>query len=388
MSTATPPPALTRLSPEDAAWRDHVREFALREIAPLSDAMDRDAALDPGLRAKLFEAGLMAVEAPARYGGRGGSLFQVVLTIEEVARVDPGVAVGVDVHNALIVATLLRIGTGDQKRKYLPLLTSRHVGAFSLSEEHAGSDAFNVSTTATAKDGGYVLNGRKRWTSNAAQADLFLVFARVEEHGVSAFLVERTAEGLSIDPRTEQMGVRAASTADVILDDVVVRRQQCLGGLGGGEGVAIAALDIGRIGIAAQMVGLAQGALDLALGYSREREQFGQRIGSYQGVQFTLAEIATEVAAARALLYDVTRTVEAGATVSERLRLSAMAKYFASQVAQKAASGAVEVLGGNGYTREYPAERFFRDAKAGTIYEGTSNILLRGIAGSLHKGGS
>nr|BFF04702.1 acyl-CoA dehydrogenase family protein [Streptoalloteichus tenebrarius] len=312
----------------------------------------------------------------------------MVLTIEEVARVDPGVAVGVDVHNALIVATLLRIGTGDQKRKYLPLLTSRHVGAFSLSEEHAGSDAFNVSTTATAKDGGYVLNGRKRWTSNAAQADLFLVFARVEEHGVSAFLVERTAEGLSIDPRTEQMGVRAASTADVILDDVVVRRQQCLGGLGGGEGVAIAALDIGRIGIAAQMVGLAQGALDLALGYSREREQFGQRIGSYQGVQFTLAEIATEVAAARALLYDVTRTVEAGATVSERLRLSAMAKYFASQVAQKAASGAVEVLGGNGYTREYPAERFFRDAKAGTIYEGTSNILLRGIAGSLHKGGS
>ncbi|WP_158889665.1 acyl-CoA dehydrogenase family protein [Amycolatopsis anabasis] len=384
MTTTEPTTAsLTRLSPEDAAWQAHVRDFARKQIAPLSDEMDRKATLDPGLREKLFAAGLMGIEAPVRYGGRGGSLFQVVLAIEEVARVDPGVAVAVDVQNALIVAALLRQGNGDQKRKYLPLLATRQVGAFSLSEEQAGSDAFAVATTATEKDGGYVLNGRKRWTSNAAQADLFLLFARAEEHGASAFLVERSAAGVTVEPRTEQLGVRAASTADVVLSDVVVRKQQCLGGLGNGEGVAIAALDIGRIGIAAQLVGLAQGALDEALAYSRKREQFGQRIGSFQGVQFTLAEIATEVAAARALLYDVTRIVEGGADIAERLRLSAMAKYFASQVAERAASNAVEVLGGNGFTRDYPVERFYRDAKAGRIYEGTSNILLRGIAGSL-----
>ncbi|WP_016696707.1 acyl-CoA dehydrogenase family protein [Actinoalloteichus spitiensis] len=378
------PPPLTRLSPEDEAWRAHVRAFAEEHIAPLSDRMDREATLDPGLREKLFSAGLMAVEAPARYGGRGGSLFQVVLTIEEVARVDPGVAVGVDVQNALVVATLLRQGTGDQKRRRLPLLATRQVGAFALSEENAGSDAFAGTTTAVpTSDGGYRIDGRKRWTSNAGQADVFLVFARAEGHGSSAFLVDRTAEGVSVDPRTEQMGVRAAATADLVLSGVRVRRQDCVGGLGGGEGVAIGALDIGRIGIAAQMVGLAQGALDEAVAYSRTREQFGQPIGSYQGVRFTLADIATEIAAARALLYDVTRTVAAGTDIAERLRLTAMAKYFASQVAERAASRALEVLGGNGFTREYPLERFYRDVKAGKIYEGTSNMLLRSIAGSL-----
>ncbi|MEU0518316.1 acyl-CoA dehydrogenase family protein [Streptosporangium sp. NPDC006007] len=367
----------------DEQWRSKVCDFARREIAPLSAEMDRDATLHPGLRAKLFAAGLMAIEAPARYGGGDGSLMQVVLAIEEIARVDPGVAVAIDVQNALIVATLLRLGTGDQRRRHLPLLATRHVGAFSLSEEQAGSDALAVSTTADAKGGGFVLNGRKRWTSNALQADLFLVFARAEGHGTSAFLVERTAPGLSIDPRTEQLGVRAATTADLVLSDVAVRAQSCVGGLGGGDGVAIAALDIGRIGIAAQLVGLAQGALDEAVAYSRRREQFGRRISGFQGVQFVLAETATEVAAARALLYDVTRAVTCGADVAERLRLSAMAKYFASQVAERAASRAVEVLGGNGFTRDYPVERFYRDAKAGRIYEGTSNILLRAIAGSL-----
>lgn len=378
----------SRLTSDDAAWQAHVRDFARREVAPLSDRMDRAAALAPGLREKLFTAGLMAVEAPVRYGGKGGSLFQVVLTIEEVARVDPGVAVAVDVQNALIVATLLRHASGDQKRRYLPLLATRRIGAFSLSEEQAGSDAFAVTTTATAKAGDYVLNGRKRWTSNAAQADLFLVFARVEGHGVSAFVVERGDAGVSVVPGAEQLGVRAAATADVVLEDVVVQsRQRCVGGLGHGESVAIAALDIGRLGIAAQLVGLAQGALDEAVAYSRRRRQFGKRIGSFQGVQFALADIATEVVAARALLYEVTGIVSDGAPVDERLRLSAMAKYFASQVAERAASRAVEVLGGNGFTRDYPVERFYRDAKAGSIYEGTSNILRRGIAGSLAEEG-
>ncbi|RJO70061.1 acyl-CoA dehydrogenase [Nocardia panacis] len=374
---------VTAAAADDDRWRAHVRDFARTRIAHLSDTMDRTATLDPALREELFAAGLMAIEAPAHYGGGGGSLMRVVVAIEEVARIDPGVAVGVDVQNALIVATLLRMGTGDQKRKYLPLLANRWVGAFALSEEHAGSDAFAGATTATAKGDGYVLNGRKRWTSNAANADVYLVFARADEHGPSAFLVERTTPGLAIEPRTEQLGVRAASTADLILDNVEVRARHCLGGLGHGETVAVAALDIGRVGIAAQQVGLARGALDCALAYSRTRKQFGKSIGEFQGVQFTLADIATEVEAARALLYDVTRIVAEGTSLAERLRLSAMAKYFASQVAERAASRAVEVLGGNGFTREYPAERLFRDAKAGKIYEGTSNILLRSIARAL-----
>ncbi|KNB50556.1 acyl-CoA dehydrogenase family protein [Streptomyces caatingaensis] len=370
---------------EDAAWRERVRAFAREHVAPLSDAMDRAAALDPGLREKLFAAGLMAVEAPARYGGGGGSLRRVALTIEEIARTDPGVAVAVDVQNALIVATLLRQGSGDQRRRHLPLLATRRVGAFALSEEGAGSDAFAGTTAAVpAPDGdGWLVTGRKRWTSNAGAADLFLVYARTEGHGSSAFLVERAAEGLDVVPRTEQLGVRAASTADLVLEDVRVRRADCVGGIGNGEGVAIAALDIGRIGIAAQLVGLAQGALDEAVAYSGRREQFGRPVGEFQGVRFTLADMATDVAAARALLYDVVRDVEAGADIAERLRMSAMAKYFASQVAERTASRAVEVLGGNGFTREYPVERFYRDAKAGKIYEGTSNILLNSISRSL-----
>lgn len=367
----------------DEAWREYVRRFARDRIAPLSERMDREATLDPELRAELFSAGLMALEAPTRYGGRGAPLFHVVLAIEEVARVDSGVAVAVDVHNALVVATLLRLGDNDQKRRYLPQLATRRIGAFALSEENSGSDAFAMSTVAEPGGKGFRITGRKRWTSNAGQADLFLVFARTGEQGVSAFLVDREAPGLRVERRTEQLGVRAASTADLVLSGVEVRRQDCVGGLGNGEGVAIAALDIGRIGIAAQLVGLAQGALDEAVAYSAKREQFGQAIGSYQGVRFALAQVATEVAAARALLYDVTRVVAAGADIAERLRQTAMAKLFASQVAERAASCAVEVLGGNGYTREYPVERFYRDAKAGKIYEGTSNILLRAIGGVL-----
>ncbi|GAA1918374.1 acyl-CoA dehydrogenase family protein [Streptantibioticus ferralitis] len=377
-------PALTRLTEADERWRDHVRAFAEKEIRPLSAEMDRTGALDPGLRQRLFDSGLMSIAIPAAYGGLGGGLFHVVQAIEEVARVDAGVAVGVDVHNALVVATLLRAASGDQHRRYLPLLAATKVGAFAISEEQAGSDAFALTTTARSVPGGYVLDGRKKWTSNADQADVFLVFANGPDgSGVSAFLVDRDTPGLSVVHRTEQLGVRAASTGDLVLRGVRVRAGQCLGGVGGGRALAADALDVGRLGIAAQLVGLAQGALEHAVEYSRTREQFGQRISGYQGVQFTLARMHVDVEAARVLLYNATRVFEAGADRLERTKQAAMAKYFASEVAERTASLAVEVLGGNGYTREHPVERFYRDAKVGKIYEGTSNMLLRSIAAIL-----
>jgi short/branched chain acyl-CoA dehydrogenase len=377
-------PPLTRLTEADERWRDHVRAFAEKEIRPLSAEMDRSGTLDPGLRQRLFASGLMSVAIPPAYGGMGGGLFQVVLAIEEIARVDAGVAVGVDVHNALVVATLLRTASGDQKRRYLPRLAATKVGAFAISEEQAGSDAFALTTTARSVPGGYVLDGRKRWTSNAAQADVFLVFATDPDgSGTSAFLVDRDTPGLSVEHRTDQLGVRAASTGDLVLRDVRVRAGQCLGGVGAGRTLAADALDVGRLGIAAQLVGLAQGALEHAVEYSRTREQFGQRISGYQGVQFTLARMHIDVEAARVLLYNATRAFETGADRLERTRQAALAKYFASEVAERTASLAVEVLGGNGYTREHPVERFYRDAKVGKIYEGTSNMLLRTVAAIL-----
>jgi short/branched chain acyl-CoA dehydrogenase len=376
------------LNPASPTWRSTVRAFAEKHIRPLSSEMDRTASLDPRLREQLFTSGLMAMEIPRAYGGLGLPLSGMLLGIEEIARIDPGVAVCVDVHNALVVSSLLRLGTGDQKRRFLPLLARGKAGAFALSEEQAGSDAFNLATVATPKGGGYVLNGRKRWTSNAGQADIFLVFAATGEAGAepSAFLVERDSEGVSIGPPTEQMGVRAASTADVMLDNVVVRREQCLGGPYRGREVAVAALDVGRLGIAAQLVGLAQGALDQALSYSREREQFGRRISDFQGVQFTVASMAADVAAARALLYDAVEEVESATETTVRLTAAAIVKYFASQVAERVASQAVEIHGGNGFTRNYPVERLYRDAKVGRIYEGTSNVLLQSIAKNLLNG--
>lgn len=379
----TPPP-LTRLTETDKHWREYVRTFAEHEIRPRSSDMDRSATLDLDLRRSLFDAGLMGIAIPPEYGGLGGGLFHVVLAIEEVARVDAGVAVAVDVHNALVVATVLRSADGDQRRRHLPLLSRTKIGAFAISEEQAGSDAFALSTTARAVPGGYLLTGRKRWTSNAAHADLFLVFADdADGGGIGGYLVERDASGLSVVPRTEQLGVRAASTADLVLEEVHVRAGHCLGGVGGGRALAAEALDVGRLGIAAQLVGLAQGALDQAIDYARKREQFGRRIADYQGVQFTLARIRTDVEAARVLLYNATRVFEAGADRLEQARQAAMAKLLASETAERAASHALELLGGNGYTREYPIERFFRDAKAGKIYEGTTNMLLKTIGATL-----
>jgi short-chain 2-methylacyl-CoA dehydrogenase len=375
-----PAPAERHDGPENQEWRARVRRFAEERIGPLSATMDKTASLDATLREELFAAGLMSVEVPRGYGGTGGTLCQLVLAIEEVARVDPGIAVGVHVHNVLVAGTLLRHATGDQRRKYLPLLATGKIGAFALSEEQAGSDAFALTTVAREADGGYVLHGRKRWTSNARNADLLLTFALLDDGGPTAFLVPVDAPGVSLENRVEQLGVRAAATSDVVFDGTPVRAAQRIGPPGGGQTVAMGGLDLGRLGIAAQMVGLAQGALDVAVGYSRSRVQFGSRIADYQGVQFPLADVASQLAAARALLYETVGLFQGDADPVERIRSTAMAKYTASQVAERAASVAVETLGGNGFTDAYPVERLYRDAKAGKIYEGTSNVLLRTIA--------
>ncbi|WP_199489222.1 acyl-CoA dehydrogenase family protein [Micromonospora craniellae] len=366
-------------------WRQRVRRFAEDRIRHRSDTMDRAARIDDELRGELFDEGLMSVEIPRDYGGSGAGLTEVAVTIEELSRVDPGVAVLVDVHNALLVASILRMGGGDLKRRFLPGLARQTVGAYALSEADAGSDALNVRTTATPVPGGFALDGGKRWTSGAGAADLFLVFARMadEHRRLSAFLVPREAPGLSVGPVAAQVGVRAAATAELTLDGVKVRAADALGGIGAGRAVAVASLDIGRLGIAAQLVGLAQGALEVALGHAGSREQFGSRIGEFQGVQFPIAAAATRVQAARALTYDAIRAVSAGVSPVKRMRLAAMAKLHAAEVAEQTARTALDVHGGAGYLRGHPAERLYRDAQAGTIYEGTTNILLRTVYSTL-----
>lgn len=374
--------------PESAvAWRAVVREFAETEVQPLVQGMDEAAALDPDLAKKLVAAGLMGIEIPRTYGGAGGDLLAVILAIEELARVDPAVAVYVDVQNALVASALLRHGTGDQRRRYLPRLATGLVGAYALSEEQAGSDAFAMSTRAEPDGDGFVLNGAKDWTTNAAEAGLFVVFARAEgaaggASGLTAFLIERDAPGLSVGPPFGKMGIRASSTRRVELDGVRVGRENVLDRVGGGEQLAIETLNIGKLGVSAQLVGLAQGALDTALRHARQRTQFRKKIITFQGVLFPLARIATELEAARVLLYDAVRVIHHG-TAIDRMKAAAMVKYLASEVAEQAASQAVETLGGNGFTTAYPAEKFYRDAKIGKIYEGTSNIQLRTIGAAL-----
>jgi short/branched chain acyl-CoA dehydrogenase len=380
------PAPLSRLPELDLAWQERVAAFAQRSVAPRAAAMDAAAAYDPALVAELFEEGLMAIEVPQTYGGTGGDLFQVVLAIEQLARYDAAVAVLVDVQNALLASALLRFGSGDQRRRFLPRLATGTVGAYAISEEHAGSDAFALSAAAHPDDRGYRLTGRKCWTTNAASAELFLVFARTEAEGITAFLVERDSPGLTVAEPLPKLGIRASSTCDVELDGVPVGREDVLGGTGRGNAVAIETLNIGRLGIAAQLVGLAAGALDEATGYAREREQFGAPIATYQGVAFPLARLAAQLAAARVYLYDATRLAQLGGTAAERLSTSATAKYLASEIAEQAAAQAVETLGGNGFTTRHSAERRFRDAKVGKIYEGTTNMQLRTIASTVLSG--
>ncbi|MFP5229170.1 MAG: acyl-CoA dehydrogenase [Acidobacteriota bacterium] len=371
---------LTSLNEEETLLRDTVRHFAQQEIAPHVRAMDEAQHLDDGVLRQLFELGLMAIEAPLELGGAGASFFSAVLAVEEISRVDPAVAVIVDVQNTLAVNALLRWATPAQQRLYLPRMAQQTVCAYALSEAGSGSDAFSLTTQARADGDRYILNGRKLWISNAMEADLFLVFATINPEagyrGITAFLVERNTPGFAIGHKEDKMGIRASSTCELLFDDCRIPAANIIGEPGKGYKIAIETLNEGRIGIAAQMLGLAQGAWSLAVKYAKERKQFGKPIAEFQAVQFALAEMATQIEAARALVYNAARMKCAGIPF---VKEAAIAKLFASRVAEQVASQSVEIYGGYGFVRDYPMEKFYRDAKIGSIYEGTSNMQLATI---------
>ncbi|HEV2272963.1 MAG TPA: acyl-CoA dehydrogenase family protein [Acidobacteriaceae bacterium] len=372
---------LTSLTPDEQIMRDTVRRFAQRKLAPMVREMDEGQKLHPEILRDLFALGLMGIEVPVEFGGAGASFFASVLAVEEISRVDPAVAVIVDVQNTLTVNALLRWGTAEQQTRYLPRLASDTVCSYALSEAGSGSDAFALATQARAEGGGFLLSGRKLWISNAAEADLFIVFANANPaagyKGITAFLVERGMEGFSVGRKEDKLGIRASSTCELLLDNCRVPAENVLGEVGKGYKIAIETLNEGRIGIAAQMLGLAEGACSLALKYSAERKQFGKAISEFQAVQFSLAEMAAEIEAARLLVYNAARLKMAG---SPFVKEAAMAKYFSSTVAERAASKSVEIFGGYGFVKDFPIEKFYRDAKIGTIYEGTSNMQLATIA--------
>lgn len=372
---------LTRLSEDERMLRDSVRAFAEAEIAPLARRMDAEARMPRALIDRLFDLGVMGIEIPEHRGGAGGHFFLSILAVEELARVDPAVAVVCDVQNTLVVNALLRWGSEEQQGRVLPALAARAVGAYALSEAAAGSDAFSLATRAVRDGDDWVLTGRKLWITNAAEADFFIVFATVDpaagHRGITAFLVERACEGFAVGRKEDKLGIRASSTCELLLDGCRVPAANVLGAVGRGYKVAIETLNEGRIGIAAQMVGLAQGALDHALAYVRERRQFGRPIADFQAVRFQLAQAATELEAARLQTYNAARLRDAGEPF---LTEGAMAKLFGSQVAERVASLAVQLFGGVGYTKDYPVEKLYRDAKIGQIYEGTSNLQLQTIA--------
>jgi len=386
MSTATGAPALTRLSEEESMFREAVRDFAEQEVRPRVAAMEHAAALDPALIPKFFELGLMGIEIPETHGGSGGSLFMTVLAVEELSAVDASAAIFVDVQNTLVNALLLKWAGDDVQRRYLPRLASDLVGAYALSEPGSGSDAFGLETKATRQGGTWVLDGRKLWITNGAEAGFYVVFANADfsqgYKGITAFAVERGFRGFSVGKKEDKLGIRASSTTELILDHCEVPAANVIGELGKGYKVAIETLNTGRIGIGAQMIGVARGALEAAKKYVKERHQFGKPVAEFQGVQFQLAQAATELEAARLMVYNAARLEDAGEPYTME---AAMAKLFASQVAERVTSLGVELFGGYGYTKEYPVEKFYRDAKIGTIYEGTSNMQLNTIAKMLLK---
>ncbi|HXF96418.1 MAG TPA: acyl-CoA dehydrogenase [Gemmatimonadales bacterium] len=388
MPTAQTIPPLTRLSEEEQMFRDAVREFAVREVRPRVAEMERQGALDPTLIAQFFDLGLMGIEIPEDLGGAGGGLFMTVLAVEELSAVDASAAIFVDVQNTLVIEPLLNWGTDDQRRRYFPRLAQDLVGAYALSEPGSGSDAFGLATRATRRGDRWVLDGRKLWITNGAEAGLYLVFANVDfskgYKGITAFLVERGFPGFSVGKKEDKLGIRASSTTELILDGCEVPDENVVGDVGKGYRVAIETLNTGRIGIGAQMIGVARGALEAALAYVKERKQFGKPIAEFQGVQFQLAQAATELEAARLLVYNAARLRDAG---EEYTLNAAQAKLFASQMAERVTSLCVELFGGYGYTKEYPVEKFYRDAKIGTIYEGTSNMQLNTIAKLMLKEG-
>jgi len=385
-SPAAPHPALTTLSEEEEMFREAVRDFAESEIAPRVAEMDRNQAFDTDLVPQLFELGLMGIEIPEEMGGAGSTFFTSILVVEELSRVDPAVAVLVDVQNTLFINALLRWGSDSQKERFLPRMAADTVGAYALSEAGSGSDAFALACRATEDGDGWVITGQKLWITNGNEADLFIIFANVNPEagykGITAFLVERGTEGFTVGKKEDKLGIRASSTTELVLENVRVPSENVLGEVGKGYRVAIETLNEGRIGIGAQMVGLAQGALDHTVKYVKEREQFGQPIAEFQGVQFQLAQMATQIEAARLMVYNAARLKDAG---KDFVNPAAMAKLFSSQIAQEVASTAVDLFGGYGFTREYPVEKLYRDAKIGSIYEGTSNMQLQTIARILLK---
>ncbi len=384
--TATAPQPLSVLSEEESMFRDAVRDFAASEIAPHVSEMDEAASFRPEIIEKFFELGLMGVEIPEQYGGAGGSIFMATLAIEELARVDASAAIYVDVHNTLVNNALLRWASEEQKTRLFPRMTTSLLGAFALSEPDSGSDAFALQCRADDKGAHWELTGRKFWITNGAEAGIFIVFANTDftkgYKGITAFLVERAFPGFSVGKKENKLGIRASSTTELILEQCQVPKSNVLGPVGQGYKIAIETLNEGRIGIGAQMIGVATGALQAATKYVQERKQFGKAIAEFQGVQFQLAQMATDLEAARLLVYNAARLKDAGLPFT---REAAIAKLFSSQTADRITSQCVELFGGYGYSKEYPVEKFYRDAKIGTIYEGTSNMQLQTIAKMLLK---
>src|SRR5215203_1041872 len=374
-------PALTHLSDEEELFRSSIREFAEGEVRPRVEKMEHDAKLDKDLIEQCFDLGLMAIETPEEYGGAGSSFFNAILAIEELARIDASTSVFVDVQNTLVTNAIIRWANDEQKKKYLPQMATEKVGAYALSEAGSGSDAFALKTRAFDKGDHYELTGQKLWITNGNEAEIFIVFATIDLNagyrGITAFIVEKDFEGFSVGKKEDKLGIRASSTTEIILDGCKVPKENVLGEPGKGYKVSIETLNEGRIGIGAQMIGIAQGALESALAYTSERQQFKQPINQFQGVQFQLAEMATELEAARLMVYNAARMKDAGVPF---VKEAAMAKLYSSRVAERVSSKAIELYGGYGFVKDYPVEKLWRDSKIGAIYEGTSNMQLQTIA--------
>jgi alkylation response protein AidB-like acyl-CoA dehydrogenase len=375
------PTPLTSFTEDEIMFRDNIRQFADEKVRPLVKEMDEKGVFDQGLIGQFFQLGLMGIEIPDQFGGGGGKFFEAILAVEEMSRVDASAGVVVDVQNTLVNNALLRWGSDEQKKRFLPRMAADTCGAYALSEAGSGSDAFALQTRATLKGSDYVLNGRKLWITNGKEAGLFVLFATVDPaagyKGITAFLIERTFPGFTVGKKEDKLGIRASSTCELILEDCSVPKSNVLGEVGKGYKIAIETLNEGRIGIGAQMAGVARGAWEYASKYAQERKQFGKPISEYQGIQFQIAQMATEIEAARLMVYNAARMKDAGVPF---VKEAAMTKLFCSQVAERVTSLAIEIYGGYGFTKDYPVEKYWRDSKIGKIYEGTSNMQLATIA--------
>ncbi|HXY52224.1 MAG TPA: acyl-CoA dehydrogenase [Terriglobales bacterium] len=377
-TAATP---LTTLNEDEVLFRDNVRQFAEEKVRPLAKEMDERGVFEQDLIHQFFQLGLMAIEVPEQYGGGGGKFFEAILAVEELSRADASAGVVVDVQNTLVNNALLRWASEEQKKRYLPRMAANTVGAYALSEAGSGSDAFALQTRAELKGSDYVLNGRKLWITNGKEAGIFILFATVDPaagyRGITAFVVEKEFPGFTVGKKEDKLGIRASSTCELILEDCRLPKNNVLGEVGKGYKIAIETLNEGRIGIGAQMLGVARGAWEYAARYAQERRQFGKPIADFQGIQFQIAQMATEIEAARLMVYNAARMKDARVNF---VKEAAMTKLFCSQVAERVTSLAIEVYGGYGFTRDYPVEKYWRDAKIGKIYEGTSNMQLQTIA--------